>query len=103
MGRPGICLDRSLGETHEGELPCPHRTNTIPELRKEPGGRLSSLRNRCQLQVRGGGHRGAKYPSLHEVGGHVDRHQASDTEAGHGDSVVLEIVTYSRYFSELSK
>ena len=34
MGRPGISLDRLLGETHEGELPCPHQRNTIPGLRK---------------------------------------------------------------------
>lgn len=64
LGRPGISLDSLLGETREGELPCPHQRNTIPGLRKEPRGRLSSLRNRCRPQVRGDGHQGAKYRSF---------------------------------------
>src|SRR5262245_38015404 len=46
VGRPGISMDSGLGESDEGEIPCPQETNTILGPRREPGGGLSSLQNR---------------------------------------------------------
>ena len=43
VGRPGILVDSGLGESDEGEVPCPQATNTILGPRREPEGRLSVL------------------------------------------------------------
>src|SRR5690349_17341878 len=43
LGRPGNSVDSGLGESDEGEIPCPQATNTILGLRREPGGRPSVL------------------------------------------------------------
>jgi len=43
VGRPGNWMDSGLGESDEGDIPCPQETNTILGPRREPGGRLSVL------------------------------------------------------------
>src|SRR3954447_15690187 len=62
LGRPGISVDSGLGESDEGEIPCPQETNTILGPRREPGGRLSRLQNRRPRA--GGGQRGARRRSF---------------------------------------
>src|SRR4051794_17117493 len=65
VSRPGISLDSSLGtfveKCSEGGKACPTRREPIPGLRKEPEGRLSSLRNRGRCLAQDGGRRSARH------------------------------------------
>src|SRR3954466_10083403 len=65
FSRPGISLDSSLGtfveKCSEGGKACPTRREPIPGLRKEPEGRLSSLRNRLRCLAQDGGRRSARH------------------------------------------
>src|SRR4051794_19782563 len=63
LGRPGISVDSGLGESDEGEVPCPQETNPILGPRREPGGRLSRLQNRRPPPA-AVGQRGARCPSF---------------------------------------
>src|SRR3954463_7127067 len=52
-----ICRENVL----EGGKACPTQREPIPGLRKEPGGRLSSLRNRGRCLAQDGGRRSARH------------------------------------------